>query len=46
MLEDELKVKFDLEANKILVNLKVDPQFMALREELTSKVLTKEKLLD
>ena len=44
--EEELKVKFDEEVSKVLVNLKIDPQFVALREELISQVTLKEKLLD
>ena len=44
--ETELKSKLDEEAAKIFVNLKIDPQFVALRDELTSQVKHKEKLLD
>lgn len=36
--EDELKGKFDEEVSRILVNLKIDPQFVALRDELISQV--------
>ena len=32
--EDELRKKFDEESSQILVNAKVDPQFVTLREEL------------
>lgn len=31
---------------RIFVNLKIDPQFVALKDELTSQVKLKEKLLD
>lgn len=34
--EDELKAKLDEEVSRIFVNLKIDPQFVALRDELTS----------
>ena len=39
--EDNLKVKLEEEVTKIFVNLKIDPQFIALREELTSQVQLK-----
>ena len=44
--ETELKSKLDEETAKIFVNLKIDPQFVALKDELTSQVKHKEKLLD
>ena len=44
--EEQLKAKLEEEVASILVNLKVDPQFVALREELMSQVTLKEKLLD
>ena len=44
--EEQLKAKLEEEVASILVNLKVDPQFVALREELISQVTLKEKLLD
>jgi len=40
------KVKYNAEVKRIVVNLKIDPQFVALRDELTSQVQLKEKLLD
>ena len=39
--EDNLKVKLEEEVTKIFVNLKIDPQFIALRDELTSQVQLK-----
>ena len=32
--EDEMKAKLDDEASRILINAKIDPQFMALKEDL------------
>ena len=39
--EDELKAKLDEEVSRIFVNLKIDPQFVALRDELTGQVRLK-----
>jgi len=44
--EEQYKVKLDEEVNRIFVNLKIDPHFVALRDELSSQVKLKEKLLD
>ena len=44
--EAELKLKFDEEASHILVNAKVDPQFVTLREELQNQVRLKERVLE
>ena len=39
--EDELRSKHDEEIGKIFINLKIDPLFVALRDELTSQVKLK-----
>ena len=44
--EDELKLKFDEEASHILINAKIDPQFVTLREELQNQVKLKERMLE
>ena len=44
--EEQYKSKLDEEVNRIFVNLKIDPHFVALRDELSSQVKLKEKLLD
>ena len=44
--ELDQKQKLAKEINRIVVNLKIDPLFVALKDELTNQVLLKEKLLD
>ena len=44
--EDELNGKFDEESRNILVNAKIDPQFVTLREELQNQVRLKERQLE
>jgi len=44
--EEQHKNKYNEEVRRIFVNLKIDPQFVALRDELTSQIQLKEKLLD
>ena len=41
-----MKAKLEDEASRILVNAKIDPQFMALKEDLKNRIQLKEKMLE
>ena len=41
-----MKAKLEDDASRILVNAKIDPQFMALKEDLKSRIQVKEKMLE
>jgi len=46
MKESELQAKLSEEQGRITINLKLDPTFVALKDELINQVKLKERLLD